>query len=248
MQYGLLNVVRTVLLLVGFSLLLSACGGGYKTRVIESAETRHLKGHQKPYTVNGHRYDPLSSPAGFREEGLASWYGRDFHGKKTSNGETYDMHAMTGAHKTLPMGTYVKVVHQENGREAVVRINDRGPFVSSRIIDLSFAAAKHLGLVGPGTGPVHIEAIGPNQKKLAAVVASDAYAVQVGAFSSKENARLLAEKLQQQIGAADIHPEQVGRKLYYRVRTGRFASLNEAENTRNLLERKGYGNCFVVAE
>lgn len=248
MQSGLLKVFRTVLFLAGCSLLLSACGGGYKTQVIDSTETRHLKGHQKPYTVNGQRYDPLSSPAGFIEEGLASWYGRDFHGKKTSNGEIYDMHAMTGAHKTLPMGTYVKVAHRENGREVVVRINDRGPFISGRIIDLSFAAANQLGLVGPGTGQVRIEAIGLKQKNSAMPGLSDAYVVQVGAFSSKENARLLAERLQQQLGDAVIHQEKIGGNLYYRVRTGRFTSLNEAENARNLLERQGYGNCFVVGE
>ena len=138
--------VRTIRLFPALfvCLLLAACSGrpAYKVRVIDTPETRGLKGYEKPYEVNGERYDPLRSHAGFVEEGIASWYGADFHGKKTSNGETYNMHARTAAHKTLPLGVFVKVVSKDDGRSTTVRINDRGPFVKSRIIDLSRAAAR----------------------------------------------------------------------------------------------------------
>ena len=115
-------------------------------------------GHPKPYKVLGKWYQPLPHSDGFRQRGLASWYGRDFHGKKTSSGEIYNMHAMTAAHKTLPLGTYVRVYNLENKRSTLVRINDRGPFVRGRIIDLSYSAAKEVGIVGPGTARVSLRA------------------------------------------------------------------------------------------
>jgi rare lipoprotein A len=106
---------------------------------------------QKPYTVDGRRYEPLSTHEGYVQKGIASWYGPDFHGKKTSNGEVYDMHGMTAAHKTLPLGVFVKVENLDNGREAVVRVNDRGP-CKGRIIDLSMPRQK-LGVDIAGTAP-----------------------------------------------------------------------------------------------
>ena len=118
------------------------------------------EGAPRPYRVNGDWYQPLASARAFRERGLASWYGKDFHGKKTSSGEVYDMYAMTAAHKILPLGTYVRVRNLENGRVADVRINDRGPFVRGRIIDLSYTAARKLGVVGPGTARVEVTALG----------------------------------------------------------------------------------------
>jgi hypothetical protein len=106
-------------------------------------------GYPKPYKVFGKWYQPLPDSKDFRQRGIASWYGKDFHGKKTSNGEIYDMYAMTAAHKTLPLGTYVRVHNLENNRKLEVRINDRGPFVRGRIIDLSYTAAKNLDSSGP---------------------------------------------------------------------------------------------------
>ena len=124
-------------------------------------------GKPKPYKVGSNWYQPLAHAQGFKQRGQASWYGRDFHGKKTSNGEIYNMHAMTAAHKTLPFGTYVTVSNLDNNRNLDVRINDRGPFVRGRIIDLSYAAAKKLGLVGPGTAYVEIVALGtPHQPNI----------------------------------------------------------------------------------
>jgi len=113
----------------------------------------------KSYTVFGKRYVPLSSAEGFKQEGIASWYGKDFHGKKTANGERYNMYAMTAAHKILPMNTTVRVTNLSNGKAVYVRINDRGPFVDNRIIDLSYTAASRIGIIQMGTGRVRIEAI-----------------------------------------------------------------------------------------
>lgn len=118
-----------------------------------------VPGH-KTYTVRGKTYRPLISGEGFREEGVASWYGPGFHGKKTANGETFNTHAMTAAHKTLPFNSRVKVTNTSNGRSVVVRINDRGPFAHERVIDLSRAAADKIGLIKDGTCPVRIEYLG----------------------------------------------------------------------------------------
>lgn len=119
----------------------------------------HSKSTLKPYVVFGKRYVPLSDEQPFRQVGTASWYGRQFHGNKTANGETYDMYAMTAAHPTLPIPSYARVTRASTGKSIIVRINDRGPFHSSRIMDLSYVAAAKLGLIGPGSGQVIVEAI-----------------------------------------------------------------------------------------
>ncbi|PIZ31816.1 MAG: septal ring lytic transglycosylase RlpA family lipoprotein [Alphaproteobacteria bacterium CG_4_10_14_0_8_um_filter_53_9] len=113
-----------------------------------------------PYKVDGIKYEPIESSLGYEEKGIASWYGSDFHGKATANGECYNMYAFTAAHKTLPLPTTVRVTNLENDKSIVVKVNDRGPFVRGRIIDLSYAAAQSLGMVGGGTAPVLIEAVG----------------------------------------------------------------------------------------
>ena len=115
----------------------------------------------RPYKIQGKWYHPIPDARGFTQTGIASWYGKDFHGKKTANGEIYNMHAMTAAHKTLPLGTWVRVYNLTNGKSCDVRVNDRGPFVRGRIIDLSYSAAKEIGLVGPGTAKVRIKAMAP---------------------------------------------------------------------------------------
>ena len=136
----------TALAVLSFSLagcgLMDYGGGGSGTR------------GTKTYTVRGKTYRPYLSADGYREDGVASWYGRDFHGKTTANGERYNMYAMTAAHKLLPLGTKVRVTHLRNGKSIVVRVNDRGPFVGDRIIDLSYASAKELGMIGTGTARV----------------------------------------------------------------------------------------------
>lgn len=152
----------------------------------------------KPYTIDGKTYEPTLVSVGDYFSGVASWYGKDFHGKKTSNGETYDMNDMTAAHKTFPMNTMLKVTNLKNNKTLVVRVNDRGPFVGSRIIDLSFSAATRLDLVAQGTGPVGLEVIGfagvinASGAAKQTIVLSD-YFVQIGAFRNKESASKFAQ-------------------------------------------------------
>jgi len=153
----------------------------------------------RPYQVDGKTYYPTTVSVGDTFSGIASWYGRDFHGKKTSNGEYYNMYDMTAAHKTLPMNTMVKVTNLRNSKSVVVRINDRGPFVRTRIIDLSYAAASRLGVVGSGTAPVRLEIIGfgglirANRTKPSSVSLGN-YLVQIGAFRKKSGARRYAQR------------------------------------------------------
>lgn len=245
-------MIRYLFICAVLTTLLSACAG-HRTRVLDTPETRGLKGWQKPYMVDGKRYDPLMSHEGFVQEGLASWYGDDFHGGPTSNGETYDMHAMTAAHKTLPLGVYVRVRNKRNKNEVVVRINDRGPFVKERIIDLSFAAAKQLGITDAGTAPVHIEALGYRSdtdasapyRSPASYDAGD-FAIQVAAFASRENAERLAARMRKGYGSAGIEDAMVNGSRFFRVRVGSYGSLAKAEKARGEFERSGYPGSFVV--
>ncbi len=126
-----------------------------------------LGGPNKPYAVLGETYTPLPPDAPLREEGLASWYGRKFHGRRTANGEVYDMHAMTAAHRTLPLPSFARVTNPANGRSVVVRINDRGPFIQGRIVDLSYAAARRLGV--QGLAQVQLVRITPDEIRAATV-------------------------------------------------------------------------------
>lgn len=123
---------------------------------------QHKPANFRPYSVFGVSYSPIAENQSYRQKGIASWYGKKFHGQKTANGEIYDMYAMTAAHPTLPLPSYAKVTRPANGRSVIVRINDRGPFHTDRIIDLSYAAAAKLGLIGPGSGTVIVEAITNN--------------------------------------------------------------------------------------
>ena len=122
------------------------------------------KAANRPYTVFGKKYVPLTRVQPFHQRGLASWYGKRFHGQRTSSGETYDMYAMTAAHPTLPIPSYARVRSLKSGKEVVVRINDRGPFHSGRVIDLSYAAAYRLGIIGAGSGEVEVQAIVPGSR------------------------------------------------------------------------------------
>ncbi|MFW5815964.1 MAG: septal ring lytic transglycosylase RlpA family protein, partial [Wenzhouxiangella sp.] len=137
--------------------------------VIPRPEPRSPYGNHSPYTVLGETYEVRPSAAGYRERGLASWYGTKFHGRLTSSGEPYDMHQLTAAHRTLPLPTFAEVRHLETGRTIIVRINDRGPFHPDRIIDLSWAAAVKLGIDQAGTGPVEVRAITFDEPAVAAV-------------------------------------------------------------------------------
>lgn len=213
-------------------------------------------GYPKPYKVFGKWYQPLPDSKGFRQRGIASWYGKNFHGKKTSNGEIYDMYAMTAAHKTLPLGTYVRVQHLENKRELEVRINDRGPFVRGRIIDLSYTAANKLGIVGPGTADVEIVALGTpgatdggtSRTFIQGDYYMGSFTFQVGAFANRENAERLKRKLDEQYKNAHITPYDRGDKIFYRVRVGTFNTLEDAVMNEAILIQDGYPDAFMVAE
>jgi rare lipoprotein A len=153
-------------------------------------------------------------PAASGQTGIASWYGPNFHGRATSNREIYDMNELTAAHQTLPFGTRVLVTNLENGRTAAVRINDRGPFVKNRIIDLSYAAARLLGMIGPGTAPVRLDIL----KSQGPPPAPVRYAIQVGSFASEESARELKTRLGRRYGPVEIVPFSAAGRTYYRVR------------------------------
>ena len=214
-------------------------------------------GHPKPYKVFGKWYQPLPDSKGFRQRGIASWYGKDFHGKKTSNGEIYDMYAMTAAHKTLPLGTYVQVHNLENNRRVKVRINDRGPFVRGRIIDLSYTAADRIGIVGPGTARVEVTALatpaattdgGAPRRYKSVDLHSGNFTFQIGAFVNRENAERLTAKLDRKYKNAHIKIYDRGDQIFYRVRVGRFTTLEQAESQEAILMRDGYSDLFIVAE
>ncbi len=213
----------------------------------ESSAPEARPGEPKPYKALGQWYQPLPDAKGFRQEGVASWYGPDFHGKRTSSGEIYDMHAMTAAHKTLPLGTLVRVRHLQNQRAVELRINDRGPFVGNRVIDLSYEAARQLGVVGPGTAAVEVVAVG-----VAAGSPVDLYSgnftFQVGAFASRDSAERLRAELNPRFGNAHIVEFDRGDRLLYRVRVGKTANLQEAVAYEAHLVRNGFPDAFAVAE
>lgn len=147
----------------------------------------------RPYSVMGKRYNPINANQPYRQQGIASWYGRKFHGNKTATGEIYDMYAMSAAHTTLPLPSYAKVTHAKNGKSVIVRVNDRGPFLHNRIIDLSYAAAAKLDIIGPGSGPVIVEAI-TNQQ-----IAAQNYAPPKNNPTPKiEAAPIIAQKIESQ--------------------------------------------------
>lgn len=194
-------------------------------------------GNHSPYTVFGRTYHVRSSADGYVERGLASWYGSKFHGLRTSSGEPYDMNRVSAAHRTLPLPTWVEVTNLENGRNLVLRVNDRGPFVDGRIIDLSYAAALKLGIVESGTAMVEVRAItfgdapriaqaGPRQLPVA---------LQVGAYSDRERARSVQRRLEQaRLGPVDVSRARTTAGRVWRVRVG---PLDDAERARNLFDQ-----------
>jgi rare lipoprotein A len=213
-------------------------------------------GYPKPYKVFGKWYQPLPDSKGFQQRGIASWYGKDFHGKKTSNGEIYDMYAMTAAHKTLPLGTYVRVRNLENNRTLEVRINDRGPFVRGRIIDLSYTAAKDIGIVGPGTARVEVVALGTpattdggsSRSYVQGEYFSGNFTYQIGAFVNRENAEKQKRKLAEKYKNAHITVFDRGDQVFYRVRVGKFTTLEDAVKHELILIEDGYSNAILIAE
>lgn len=208
---------------------------------------------QKPYVINNQVYYPIPSAYGFTQRGIASWYGRDFHGRRTSNGESYDMHAMTGAHKTLPMHTVLLVKNRDNGREVVIRVNDRGPFVKGRIIDLSYAAARKLDMIGNGTARVSLVALGQagtdrrQIQEMAKKFYTGEYYVQIGSFKNRAYAQRLQHRFREAGHTTFIQEYQKGSEVYHRVRVYVGQTLEGAQQAQRILERRGYRNAFVIA-
>ncbi|MEM7562940.1 MAG: septal ring lytic transglycosylase RlpA family protein [Pseudomonadota bacterium] len=225
-----------------------------------SGSTKKSKlGNPSSYVVFGKRYYVLDSSEGFVQRGIASWYGTKFHGRKTSTGEIYNMHAMTAAHKTLPLPVFVHVKNLDNGRTAVVRVNDRGPFIAGRIIDLSYAAAKKLGVDIPGTANVEISVVsGANAKPSHSVrtipLTDQAETeaplfIQMGSFSSQENANNLVQNLiNANESSARVSTLQTSNGLFYRVRVGPLFDLDEANAVVKRLRNKGFQTARIVVQ
>jgi rare lipoprotein A len=179
-------------------------------------------------------------PGQYVEEGVASWYGVPFNGHRTSNGEIYDMHAFTAAHRTLPFGSLVRVTNLRNGMQTEVRINDRGPFVANRIIDLSLSAAQAIGMVGPGTAPVRLEVVsGPNPTQ-------GFFGVQVGAFANQDNANRLRDRLAMRYSSVSIAIYDSPNGVFYRVRVGRLPTEAAARRLADQLRTDEQFTTFVV--
>jgi len=213
-------------------------------------------GNPGSYEVFGKTYYVKDSADNFQQKGIASWYGNKFHGRRTSSGEDYDMYAMTAAHKTLPIPVYVEVKNIDNGRVAIVRVNDRGPFHEGRIIDLSYAAATKLGVAQTGTANVVIRVVtsaeDKNQQKSEAVVESPVDGngklyVQVAAFGTEENALQHLGKLQGE-GFSDVrlHTESNEGKAIYRVRIGPLPTDHIAKTVLSQLEKNNHKNLKVL--
>lgn len=203
------------------------------------------RGANRPYTVFGRSYAPFVNDDPFTEQGVATWYGRRFHGKPTAIGETYDMFAMTAAHRTMPLPSYARVTNLKNGRSVVVRVNDRGPFVDGRVIDLSWAAAMKIGM--PGSGPVRVErvfardapallAASPPQPRPATVVTpvltgEDAgLYLQLGAFASAGNAQQFRDRVARDLAWLREPPAIVVQAGLHRVRLGPYTTRQEAQS------------------
>ncbi len=235
-----------------------AVAGGFSFGVAAHAEDaipRHepvtRKGNTNPYTVFGKTYHLLPTSEGYTAEGLASWYGTKFHGKQTSNGEIYDLNLMTAAHKTLPIPCYVRVTNRQNGRSAIVRVNDRGPFHSDRVIDLSYAAAVKLGFADSGTAPVFIEAVvpdAPNDDSIVPAPNSNWY-LQAGAFQNQSAAAELGKKLAAHTDLpVHIKPSEGSNALIYRVRVGPVQRESELHSLQQDLQSAQLGAAIIVRE
>lgn len=179
-------------------------------------------------------------PGSYLEEGVASWYGVPFNGRRTSNGEIYDMHTFTAAHRTLPFNCMVRVTNLDNGKQTEVRINDRGPFVANRVIDLSLAAAQAIEMWGPGTAHVRLEILsGPNPQ-------TGFFGVQVGAFKVQENAERFRAEMDAAYPPATIETYGAADGIYYRVRVGRLPSEDAAQKLADRLKSEGRAGALVV--
>lgn len=228
---------------------------------VPKPEPRSRYGNPASYVVFGKRYHVMNSSRDYVERGIASWYGKKFHGRRTSSGEAYNMYSMTAAHKTLPLPTYAEVTNLENGRSVIVKINDRGPFHENRIIDMSYTAAHKLGMLAKGTALVEVRAITPGgtqpqprQRYAAAdsqpvISPADQFFIQVGAFSDLENAEQLRMRLDSiEDKFARIYQTVVDDRTLYRVRIGPLTDVSTADRIVSRLPEYGVNEHHIVIE
>ena len=226
---------------------------------IPKIEPKSRTGNPSTYKVFNKRYKVLNSSKGYKAKGIASWYGKKFHGFKTSSGEIYDMYKMSAAHKTLPLPTYAQVTNLDNGRKIIVKINDRGPFHANRLIDLSYAAAIKLGITDKGTGKVEVTAINPkkyrtkyNKNNIPPPLAphNPASFLQLGAFSDKQNAQNLVSKLNniQEISKykVKIHNAPANTSPLFKVLIGPIAKYEEINKLKSILLTQKLPSAFTI--
>ncbi|QTC89322.1 septal ring lytic transglycosylase RlpA family protein [Brevundimonas pondensis] len=266
------RLLRGLLVATAFSTL-AACaslGGGRDAPLRAPVVTDPapiVSGTMRPYQIRGRWYRPAEQPH-YDEVGMASWYGAQHNGRPTSTGERFDMNALTAAHKTLPLPSLVEVTNRANGRRVILRVNDRGPFVDSRIIDLSRAAAEELGLLQQGVGEVRVryvgraprtgggtalrraEAVPPvapspyTQPPTPVVSRTEAYWIQAGAFSDRRSAQRIADRLGDRASVQDIRND--GRALF-RVVVGPWPDANAAEQARQAVIARGFGDALLIS-
>jgi rare lipoprotein A len=252
-------------------LLLAACAETQLAATIAKEVTpEQPAGNYKvgnPYQINGVWYYPAEDPY-YDQEGIASWYGDPFHGRQTANGEIYDMKDLTAAHKTLPMPVFVRVTNLENGRSLVLRVNDRGPFVANRIIDVSRRAAQLLGFQQQGITRVRVQVVDPDtgieyaaqdpnappeiapaepDVLLTSTQTHGGIFVQAGAFGDANNAQKVSDNLVP-VGPVQIYRVVIGDKPIYRVRLGPYGTAQEAEAARQMTAARGYPEAVVVID
>ena len=221
---------------------------------VPKVEPKSRRGNPKSYVVFGKRYYVLKSARCYRTKGIASWYGTAFHQRLTSSGEPYNMYRMTAANKTLPLPSYVRVTNLKNGRRIIVKVNDRGPFHANRVIDLSFVAAKKIGMLATGTALVEVEAIDPrdpnrrcgSSNTIAKETNPEIY-LQLGAFSDKFNADQFVNTLVSHVK----HPIHViinktSHGYIYKVQIGPIKDVAIADTLTTQLKAKGFGDAFAV--
>lgn len=248
----LYSLKKTIIGLVLFHaffamLVIGGCAfqGNRETLTLPVSVNKQQLALEMPYQVDGVTYRPITDVDDFSEEGIASWYGPTFHGQLTSNKEVYDMNAMTAAHKTLPFNTMVKVINLENGAETVVRINDRGPFSKQRVIDLSYKAAKKLGMVAKGTANVRLIVVSnKNEKEAKNHATPESYTIQVAVFKNQDNANKMGQKLEN----SKITPFNQDGTQYHRVLVGSFTDFDNALKTRDEVRKQGYANAYIVPD
>jgi len=262
-----IGAMLAVLFLAGCSGMVPAPGDG-PGRAIDNPQAipdavpqdvpRSRYGNPDSYEVFGETYQVMGSADGHQERGIASWYGSKFHGRRTSSGEPYDMYTMTAAHRNLPLPTWVEVRHLGNDRRIVVKVNDRGPFADNRIIDLSYAAAAKLGMLGTGTAPVEIRTVTPGDADESVVEVANsatpiesapredpAYWLQIAAFGERHNAERMIRELEH---AGISHPARIesGDDGLHRVRLGPLANAKAVDDVNQALKTANFNPGHVI--